>query len=145
MPDCPFLSARKAISCFDQCVLCATPRRRFGRSKPCTMVRALPPNSFCAISARVALSAVALNAGMDRRRLDTVRPQSRELVVHQCLQWRYDDGGLFEDERRDLIAQRLARSRRHHGQHILPSEDEIDDLILPRAKGRVAEDFVKNP
>src|SRR5262245_37744025 len=81
---------------------------------------------------------------MDRRRLDTVRTQSRDLVVHQCLQWRYDDGGLFEDERRDLIAQRLARSRRHHGQHILPAEDEIDDLLLPGTEGRVAEDIVED-
>ena len=216
MPDCPFLSARNASSCFDQWVLCATPRRRFGRSKPWTMTRPAPWNSLCAMSARVALSAVAvkaamravreqflqpgqllifrpearppfgdamrlvdheqvriepvqraehvvrhqplgreieqlgrarrhlapfrdllvpLHAGMDRGRLDAVGAQAGDLVVHQRLQRRNDDGRLLEQERGDLIAQRLARPGRHHRQHALAGEDELDDLLLPGAEG----------
>ncbi len=192
MPDCPFLSDRNASSCFDQCSFCATPSRRFGRSKPWTMVRPSPLNSFAAMSARVALSAVAVkaamraagnssfslrqllvfrpearpplgdamrlvhheqlgiepmqrrqhvlvhqplgreieqlglarrrlapfgdllvapHAGMDRGRLDAVRAQPGDLVVHQRLQRRDDDGRPLQQQGRDLVAQRLARSR----------------------------------
>ncbi len=216
MPDCPFLSARNASSCFDQWVLCATPRRRFGRSKPWTMTRLvaleqllrdvrarrlvggrgeggdvrrreqfLQPGQLLIFRpearppfgdamrlvhheqvgvepvqraqhvlvhqplgreieqlglARRRLAPfrdllVPPHAGMDRGRLDAIGAQAGDLIVHQRLQRRNDDGRPLQQQCRDLVAQRLARPGRHHRQHVLAAEDEIDDLLLPGAEG----------
>ena len=42
---------------------------------------------------------------------------------------------------RHLIADGLARTCGHHGQHILPGQQAGDDLLLPRAEAVVAKDF----
>ena len=84
------------------------------------------------------------HAGVDRGRLDAIGAQAGDLIVHQRLQRRNDDGRPLQQQCRDLVAQRLARPGRHHRQHALAAEDEIDDLLLPGAEGCVAEDVVED-
>ena len=64
MPDNPSLPDRNSLSWRRQLVFGWTASVRFGRSKPWTMVRPCPWKSLSAISMRVALSAVAVNAAM---------------------------------------------------------------------------------
>ena len=52
---------------------------------------------------------------------------------------RRDDGGTPEQHRRQLKAKRLARSDRHHRQHIVPLEPGAHNVALARREGEVPE------
>jgi hypothetical protein len=69
------------------------------------------------------------------RRVDRTRPhvQLRKLVrliLHQRDQRRDDNRGARKMERRQLIAQRFARSGGHDRDGVAPGDDRLDDLAL---------------
>ena len=83
------------------------------------------------------------------RRIDGVgrdpgKAQGGHLVVHECNEGRDDDRDPALDQRRHLIAQRLARSRRHDGQYVPPREQRIHRLLLPRTERVEAEGLFQN-
>ena len=76
---------------------------------------------------------------VQRRRGDAIAAQLRHLIAHQRDQGRHYDGEAVTNERRQLIAQRLAAAGRHHRQHIAAVENGGDDVALPRPEGFEAE------
>ena len=70
--------------------------------------------------------------------------QRPHLILHQAHQRRDHDGDARQQQGRHLIADGLARTCGHHGQHILPGQQAGDDLLLPRAEAVVAKDFFQN-
>ena len=75
---------------------------------------------------------------------DAVGGEAPDLVVHQRDEGRNDEPGPGPRERRHLIAQRLARARRHERQHVTAGADIADDPLLLPAKGGEAEDVVED-
>ena len=80
---------------------------------------------------------------VERRRGDAIAAQLRHLIAHQRDERRHHDGEAVTNERRQLIAQRLAAAGRHHRQHVATVENGADDIALPRPKGLEAEGLVK--
>lgn len=78
------------------------------------------------------------------RRRDPVAPELRHLVAHQRDQGRHHHGEAFAHQRRQLVAQRLARPGRHHRQHVVPGKDRLQDVGLPRPEVGKAEGGVKD-
>ena len=76
------------------------------------------------------LAPVGVGAGQCRC-TDPTGPRRAQLVVHQRDQRRYDHAGALEFDRRELVAQRLAGARGHHGKRRAPIEHALDDLFLP--------------
>lgn len=72
--------------------------------------------------------------GVERRGIDAVALQGPHLVAHQRDQRRDDDGQPAGQDRRQLVAQRLAAAGRHHRQHIGTAEQRLHDLRLPGAE-----------
>ncbi len=66
--------------------------------------------------------------------------ERRHLVVHQRDERRDDDAGPLAQQRRELVADRLAAAGRHQHQGVLAALERRDDLALPAAEGSVAED-----
>ena len=56
--------------------------------------------------------------------------QLRDLVAHQRNQRRDHNGQSVPQKRGQLIAERLAAARRHHGQHVSSIEDCADNIAL---------------
>ena len=52
------------------------------------------------------------------------------LVLHQCNQGRHHDGGAFHQERWQLVAERLAASRRHEHEGVIAVKQVADYLLL---------------
>jgi hypothetical protein len=71
---------------------------------------------------------------MQRTRTDAAAIQLVDLILHQRDQRRHDQRDAGQHHRRQLIAERLARSRRHHRQHVAAAEHRRDDLFLSLAK-----------
>ena len=65
--------------------------------------------------------------------------QLLDLVFHQGDQRRDHHGQAGEEQRRDLVAQRLAPAGGHHRQGIFARQHVVDHLALVRAEGVVAE------
>ena len=61
------------------------------------------------------------------------------LVAHQRDERRDDDREAVEREPRQLVAERLARARRHDDERVSPVERRLDGLLLPGAKRLVPE------
>ena len=70
--------------------------------------------------------------------------QRPHLILHQADQRRDHDGDARQQQGWHLIADGLARTCGHHGQHILPGQQTGDDLLLTRAEAVVAKDFFQN-
>jgi hypothetical protein len=70
--------------------------------------------------------------------------QRLDLVAHQRDQRRHDHREPLPGEGRKLVAQGLAGSRRHDGEHVLAGQNRTHDLLLAFAEGREAEDVVEN-
>ena len=66
--------------------------------------------------------------------------QRVDLVLHQRDQRRDHHADAGPDQRRDLVAQRLAAAGRHQHQRVAAADDVLDDLGLLAAEGVVAED-----
>ncbi len=69
--------------------------------------------------------------------------QGPHLVFHQADQRRYHKGDARQQQGRHLVTDGLARARGHHGQHILPAQQPLHDLLLAGAETVVAENFFK--
>ena len=61
------------------------------------------------------------------------------LVHHQGNQGRDHHRNSRHQKRRDLIAQRFSRPGRHNGEDVFPGQDLVDNLLLPRTEGVIAE------
>ncbi len=77
---------------------------------------------------------------VEEGRLEPPRPELVHLVLHQGDERRDGDRGPGEEERRELVEERLAPAGREDGEHVLPVEHRLDDLPLAIAEGRVAEE-----
>ena len=77
--------------------------------------------------------------GIERACRDAEALQLRDLVAHQRDQRRNHDGQPIAQQSGQLIAQRLAAARRHHGEHVLAFEDSADNLVLARPEIRKPE------
>jgi hypothetical protein len=82
--------------------------------------------------------------GVDERRPAGDRPFERlDLVLHQRDERRHDQGEVGPEQRRQLVAERLARPRRHHDEQVAPGERGADRLRLPGAERGEAEVLAK--
>ena len=70
--------------------------------------------------------------------------QRPHLILHQADQRRHHQGNARQQKRRYLIADGFARAGGHHGQHILPGQQAVDDLFLPGAEAVVAKNFFQD-
>ena len=61
------------------------------------------------------------------------------LVHHQGNQGRDHHRNSRHQKCRDLIAQRFSRPGRHNGEDVFPGQDLVDNLLLPRTEGVIAE------
>ena len=87
------------------------------------------------------LPAVAgIVGGVEARGGDAERLELPHLVAHQRNQRRDDDGQPAVDDRRQLVADRLAAAGRHDGEDVLAGQDPGDDLALAGPERVVAED-----
>ncbi len=66
-------------------------------------------------------------------------PELIDLILHQRDERRDDDGRAFQMQGRQLVAERLARARRHHRERVAPFEHGAYDLLLPGPHPRDAE------
>src|SRR5262245_12234486 len=60
--------------------------------------------------------------GVERRRLDPGLPQRRHLVFHQRNERRDDEADARADQRRDLVAERLASTCRHQDERMMAGD-----------------------
>lgn len=70
--------------------------------------------------------------------------QGRNLVLHQGDERRNDERRTGSKQRRDLVADRLARSRRENRDHVAAGSYGRDDFGLAVTKGGVAERGLEN-
>ena len=82
--------------------------------------------------------------GIEHRRPDAGLQQSRDLVAHQRDQRRDHDAAAFAQQRRHLVAQRLAAAGGHQHQAIAAVRDMPDDLFLRAAKAGQAEHGIQH-
>jgi len=82
-------------------------------------------------------------AGVETGRRHTQLPQRRDLIMHERDQRRDDDARTRPQQRRKLVAQRLAAAGRHQHQRVAACGDMRDDGCLLTAKGEVAVDALK--
>jgi hypothetical protein len=62
--------------------------------------------------------------------------QLRDLIPHQGNQGRDDNGQSIPQKRGQLVAERLAATRWHHGEYVSPIEDRADNVALARSEIR---------
>ncbi len=89
------------------------------------------------------LGAIVVGRGQGRRP-QPERLGGADLVVHQRDQRRDDEHRPLERQRRHLVAERLARAGRHHGERALAGHDAVDHVFLDAAKVREAERVAKD-
>ena len=70
---------------------------------------------------------------------DAASIQLVDLILHQRDQRRHDERRPGQHHRRQLVAERLARSGRHHREHVAPAEHGGDDLLLSLPELRMTE------
>ena len=75
---------------------------------------------------------------------DARRARGANLVVHQRDQRRDDDGRASTGQRRDLVAQALARPGRHQRERMRARHDAADHRLLLPAEGGEAEGAVED-
>ena len=83
--------------------------------------------------------AAIVQTAVKKRRRHAQLAQLVHLVLHQRDQRRDDQGQAVEDQRRQLITQRLTAAGGHDGQRVPPLQHVVDDLGLQRPEGVVAE------
>ena len=76
--------------------------------------------------------------GIERRRLHAGLSERRHLVFHQRDEGRDDEANARTDQRRDLVAERLASARRHQDEGVVSRDHMLDDVPLPAAEGVIA-------
>ena len=80
---------------------------------------------------------------VEQHRRDPLVSQLLDLVLHQRDQRRDDDGQPVLDRCGKLIAQALARPRRHDAEHVLAAQHVLDHLALGRPKFVEAEEVLE--
>ena len=83
-------------------------------------------------------------SGIERRRRDTELLQGFHLVLHQGDQRRNNDCRPLHTEGRDLVAERLAATRRHEDKGVPFGNDMIDNVGLISPECGIAENGGKN-
>jgi len=71
--------------------------------------------------------------------VDAILGECVDLVLHQCDQRRNDDADTVTQERGYLVTKRFATPGRHQYEGIAALDQVVDDLLLLKAKLRVAE------
>ena len=66
-----------------------------------------------------------------------------DLVLHQRHERRHHEREVRAHQRRQLVAERLARARGHHHQHVARREARLDRLALARPEGLEAEQLAQ--
>ena len=82
----------------------------------------------------------AVEAGVNARDAQSQRRELGRLVFHQRNQRRDHQRRAAQRNRRQLIAERLAKARRHHQQQIAPVNCRAADRLLIRPEARKAKD-----
>ena len=96
-----------------------------------------------AVAQRVADRARVLAGAGQRGGVNPEALGAAHLVLHQRDQRRDDDRGAVPRQRRQLVAERLARPGRHHRQRVLPGDRPIDHRLLHAAEVGKAETVVE--
>ena len=81
--------------------------------------------------------------GIEPCRRNTAFLQHIDLVFHEGDQWRHDQGDSLHENRRELVAKRLATASRKDSQRRAPSQQGLDNLPLAFSESVVAEVFPK--
>ena len=81
--------------------------------------------------------------GIEIRRTHAVLQKSADLIAHERNKRRDDQRDPRQHQRRNLIAQRLTRARRHDGHHIAARQDRRYNTFLSRTKAVIAEHIRK--
>ena len=84
------------------------------------------------------------HGAVDAGRRDTGFVQCADLILHQRNQRRHDKRQSGQGERRDLIADGLARAGRHDAEGVPSGENCLHQLVLTRAEAVVAEVLFEN-
>ena len=82
---------------------------------------------------------VEREARVDARRRHAERRERVDLILHERDQRRDDDRDAVEQERRQLVAEALARARGEDRERAAPRQQGLDHLGLPRAEAGEAE------
>jgi len=82
----------------------------------------------------------AIQTRVDAGHAQPQRIQLGGLIVHQCNQRRDHQRGAFPRQRRQLVAERLSRARRHHQQQVASGNGRAADRLLVGAKALKAKD-----
>ena len=106
-----------------------TLRRDIDEVEPALAHRPLDARPLAAVERRV-----------EGRRLHPVLDERGHLVLHQRDQRRDDDRHPLPDQRRHLVAERLAGTRRHQHQRVFAPDYRVDGSALVAAERLVAED-----
>ena len=87
----------------------------------------------------------AVLLGVDERHpvAQPARAERLDLVLHERHKRRDHDGEVVAQQRRELVAERLARAGGHHHEHVAAGERGLARLALPGAKLREAEQRVE--
>ena len=82
--------------------------------------------------------------GVDQRHPARGDPLKRgDLILHEGDEGRDDQGQVLAHERRELVAERLARSGRHDHQRVALAQGSLDGLGLTRTKRLESEQLTK--
>ena len=82
----------------------------------------------------------AVQAGVNPPHAQTERGELGRLIFHQGNQRRDDQRRSAQGDRRQLIAERLAKASRHHQNQVAPVDGRAADRLLIGAEAREAED-----
>ena len=75
--------------------------------------------------------------GIQKRGANAEFAQCIDLILHEGDEWRNNDAASMTQQRRDLITQRLAAASRHKHKRIATTRDQLNNLCLRSAKGRI--------
>ena len=83
-------------------------------------------------------------AVVQKSRCHTGLHKSSHLILHQAHQRRYHQRDARQQQGGHLIADGLTGTGGHHGQHVLPGQQALHDLLLPGAEAVVAKKFFQD-
>ena len=82
---------------------------------------------------------VRVERTVDERRRVTAGRERIDLVLHQCDERAHDHGQPIQEQRRELVPDRLSAAGRHDRDDVLAREHGADDRLLAGAEALVAE------
>ena len=83
-------------------------------------------------------------AVVQKSRCHTGLHKSSHLILHQAHQRRHPQRDARQQQGGHLIADGLTGTGGHHGQHVLPGQQALHDLLLPGAEAVVAKKFFQD-